>query len=336
MKVIKPKTLSALAELVDGTLEGNPERLVEQVSCPNEAGPDQLTFLFGDPLPATRAQMAVIGPGMVVEGLTDWICAEVPKLAMAQVLGALFPPRPIEPGIDPTAIIDPGARVGQGVAIGPQVLIGPDVEIGEGTIIGHGCSIATGVRIGGECRLFPRVVLYENTQLGHGVTVHAGTVIGSDGFGYLFHEMKHWKIPQVGRVVIEDDVEIGANTTIDCATIGETRIGAGCKIDNKVQIGHNVRIGPLSILCSQVGVAGSTTIGAGCVLAGQVGIADYVEIGDKVQIGAQSGVLSNAAVESESVLFGTPARPLMETLRQQAATAKLPELIKQIRALLKT
>lgn len=232
------------------------------------------------------------------------------------------------PYVAPSAMISNSARVSAKVRIGENVVIGDNVEIGENTIIDANSVIMENSRLGSQCRLFPNVTIYPDTIIHNRVILHAGVVIGADGFGYILHEGKQEKIPQLGNVIIEDDVEIGANSCIDRATLGSTIIGKSTKLDNLVQVGHNVKIGENSILCAHVGVAGSTEIGDTVYLAGQVGIADHVKIGDRVMAGAQSGIKGD--VPDDAKIFGTPAVDAVQKMRMIAVEKHLPEIWKEI------
>jgi UDP-3-O-[3-hydroxymyristoyl] glucosamine N-acyltransferase len=222
-------------------------------------------------------------------------------------------------------------RLGQDVSIAPFVSIGDGVTLGDRVTLMTGTILGDGVTIGADSLLHPRVTILEGCTLGQGVIVHSGAVIGSDGFGYAFDGEKHRKIPQLGTVVIEDEVEIGANCTIDRGALGETRICRGVKIDNLVQVAHNVVVGEHSILVAQVGISGSTRLGRHVVLAGQVGVAGHLELGDGVRVGAQSGIPNS--VPAGQTLTGYPAQPHKEWLRTMAALPKVPDLIKKIKRL---
>jgi UDP-3-O-[3-hydroxymyristoyl] glucosamine N-acyltransferase len=252
---------------------------------------------------------------------------------MARILGALFPPDRPDPGVHASAVIHPSARVADSASVGPLAVIGEEAQIGEGAVVESGCVIGRGCLIGEGCWLHARVVLYPETELGRQVTIHSGAVIGAVGFGYLPQASGHLKIPQVGQVVIEDGVEVGANTTIDRATLGRTRIGSGAIIDNLVQIGHNCDIGPMSVIVSQAGVAGSTRLGAGCILAAQSGVGDHVVLEDQVVLGGGSGIYPNTHVAAGSRLLGTPAREAQGVLRQWAMQRKLPQLLHEVKQL---
>jgi UDP-3-O-[3-hydroxymyristoyl] glucosamine N-acyltransferase len=237
------------------------------------------------------------------------------------------------PGINSTAQIHPSVKLGDGVTVGPLAVIG------EGSELADQCTIHAGVSIGRHCRLgrgvtlHPHVVLYDDSVLGDRVTIHANAVIGADGFGYRVQDGRHVKVPQLGWVEIEDDVEVGACSTIDRGTFGPTRVGTGTKIDNLVMIGHNCQIGRHNVLCSQVGIAGSSTTGDYVVMAGQVGVADHITIGDQVTIGAKSGVPGN--VPSRSQVLGSPATPHKEQVRMLLTLEKLPEIRRDVQRIKK-
>lgn len=234
-------------------------------------------------------------------------------------------------GVHPTAFIHPSATIGAGSTIGAGVTIGPEVQIGQQCVIFPGVHILSGCRIGNDCLIYPSVVLYENTRVGNRVILHSGVVIGADGFGYKQSHGQHVKSSQLGWVCIEDDVEVGANSTIDRGTYGSTRIGQGTKIDNLVQIGHNCQIGTHNLICSQVGIAGSTSTGDHVVLAGQAGLADHIHIGDRVMVAAQSGVISQ--VPDGQIMFGSPAVGRKEKLQEVVLVSRLPEFQRTLKEL---
>jgi UDP-3-O-[3-hydroxymyristoyl] glucosamine N-acyltransferase len=244
----------------------------------------------------------------------------------------LFAPSLPATGVHPTAVVGANVRLGESISVGPCAVIGDNAAIGARTRIEAGAVIGEGVRIGSECRIYPRVVLYPGVTLGNRVIAHAGAVLGADGFGYVRDTAtgRYTQFPQQGTLVIEDDVEIGANTTIDRGALKQTRIGRGTKTDNLVHVGHNCEIGEDVILVTGVGISGSCTVGNGAVIAGQVGIGDHAHIGPGVILGGQAGVLSGKTVTNEgmgvkpgTVLWGTPARPLMQVLREQAVLTRL-------------
>ena len=237
------------------------------------------------------------------------------------------------PGIHPSAVISPKATLGANVTVGAHSVVEDGAVIGDNTVIYPQCYIGQNVKIGKNCLIYPQVVIREDCILKDFVILQAGAKIGSDGFGFTFHEGRHQKIPQIGNVVIESDVEIQSNTCIDRAKISSTTIGANTKIDNLVQIGHNVHVGMSSIMCAQVGVAGTTEIGNGVILAGQVGLAGHMKIGDRVQVGAQSGVVGS--IPAGQTYFGYPAMPQKEAFRQVAILRKLPEMYTEFKKLKK-
>jgi UDP-3-O-[3-hydroxymyristoyl] glucosamine N-acyltransferase len=240
-----------------------------------------------------------------------------------------FVPEPDISGIHPSAVVDPGAVLGEGVAVGPRAVIATGVRIGDRCRIGAGAYLGPGVSLGADCVIEPNVTIQRDSRLGDRCILHPGVVIGGDGFGFAWDGTGHRKVPQLGRVVIEDDVDIGCNSCVDRATLGETRIRRGTKIDNLVQVAHNTDIGAHVILVSQAGVAGSSTVGTGAVIAGQVAISDHVAVGAGARVGGQSGVTKD--VPAGATVFGTPARPMKDTLRELGALAQLPALLKQIK-----
>jgi UDP-3-O-[3-hydroxymyristoyl] glucosamine N-acyltransferase len=250
------------------------------------------------------------------------------RIAFARVLPLFFPERAFAPGIHPTTVLEPSAHIDPTAHIGPHCVIGEEVKIGPGVVLQGGNHIGKNVVIGAYSRLFPNVVIYAQTQIGQRVRIHAGAVLGSDGFGYVFDSGRHRKVLQVGQVIVQDDVEIGANVTIDRGALGPTIIGKGTKIDNLVQIAHNVSVGEHCLVVAQVGVAGSTKIGHYTTLAGQVGIAGHLKIGNKVTIAAQSGVMHD--VPDGGKWLGAPAQPDRQAKRQMIALQHLPELMRRV------
>jgi UDP-3-O-[3-hydroxymyristoyl] glucosamine N-acyltransferase len=255
--------------------------------------------------------------------------AEQPRLWFARAAKLLKAALPVG-GVHPSAVIGADVELGEGVMIGPCAVVGDGAHIGAGTRIEAGASIGAGVRIGEHCRIYPRAVLYPGTTLGNRVMVHSGAVLGADGFGYVRDAKTgaYTQFPQQGTLLIEDDVEIGANSTVDRGALKETRIGRGTKIDNLVHVGHNCDLGENVILVALTGISGSSSVGNGAVIAGQVGIGDHVQIGPDVILGGQAGVFSGSKVTNEglkpgTVLYGTPARPLRQVLREQATLARL-------------
>jgi UDP-3-O-[3-hydroxymyristoyl] glucosamine N-acyltransferase len=263
--------------------------------------------------------------GKSVAGMPLIICRH-PKLAFARAAQFLRERQRLDAGVRNSAVVHSSARLGEGVVVEECAVIAEDAEVGEGTRIGAGCAIGRGVKIGRECQIYPQVTIYPATILGDRVIVHAGAVLGSDGFGYVRDSKsgRYEKFPQVGRLVIEDDVEIGANTTIDRGALDETRIGRGTKIDNLVHIGHNCRLGENVVIAAQTGLSGSITIENDVVLGGQVGIGEHARIEEGVMLGGQGGVLPNKVLRGKGMAFwGTPAQPVRQYLKQLAALARL-------------
>lgn len=328
-------TVRQLAELVGGELLGDGDLPILAARPLTEAGPGDLTFLDSDKhlaaWNASPAAAAVVPASVPVNGRPLIRVAE-PLLAFADIVRTLQNrPSVIRSGIDPTAHIHPTATLGVDVTVGPFTVIGEGCVIGDRSRVLAGVVLGANCRIGVDCTIHPQVVLYDDCTLGERVVIHANAVLGADGFGYRPVNGRHIKVPQLGRIEIGDDVEIGAGTTIDRGTFGPTTIGEGTKIDNLVMIGHNCRIGRHNILCSQVGIAGSTTTGDYVVMAGQVGVADHVQIGDGVTLGARSGLAQD--VPAGAKLLGAPARPDRDAIRIMLALDRLPDLLKDMRRL---
>ena len=278
----------------------------------------------------TRASAVLIAPEFAELTTTAAarIVVEKPHDAMLTVLPKLYHPPKREAGVHPTARLGRGVTLGGDVTIGPYAVIGDGAALGDRTWVESHVVIGAGVTVGADVRLFPAVTLYSGTTLGARVLVQAGARLGSDGFGYVFRNGIHDKIPHVGRCIVEDDVEIGANTTIDRGSFDDTVIGAGTKIDNLVHIAHNVRIGRLCLIMAQVGIAGSARVGDGVVLAGQVGLGGHLTIGDRARLAAQAGVFGD--VPAGETWSGYPARPHRQSLRGSAAVLRLAEIIKKL------
>jgi len=324
-------TLADLADRLGAEVVGDGEKTVEGIRPLDQAGPEHLSFLH-NPKYVAQAASSVAGALIVhsadqLEGRNLLVCNE-PYLAVARTL-EIFHPRPKPaPGIHPSAVAAADLELGEGASIGPQATVGAGVTIGAGTVIGAGCVLGDGARVGEDTELHPRVVIEEGCVIGSRCVLHAGVVIGSDGYGFATVEGVHHKVPQVGIVVVEDDVEIGANTTVDRATMGETRIGRGTKVDNLVQLAHNVQVGEGCLLVAQVGVSGSTRIGRYSVLGGQVGVAGHLELGDQTMVAAKSAVMKSTP--AGSVMAGRPARPQREWMRAQAALQRLDRMRKKL------
>ena len=330
-------TLGELAAKIGAELAGDRDRQIRGAGSLELAGPEELAFLASRKylgyLCETRAAAVIVGRNLGdvkdVPEKTALLWVDDAHVGLAAALSLLYPSPPRAPGIAPTAILDPNAELGDGVAIGPYAVIKAGARLGNGAVVGAHSIIGENCEIGEDTEIKDLVCLYPNSAIGSRCVIHSGARIGVDGYGYAFHEGKHLKIPQVGRCIIEDDVEIGANTTIDRGSVGDTLIGAGTKIDNLVHIAHNVRIGRDCIIIAQVGIAGSTKVGKGVALAGQVGIIGHLSIGDGARVAAQSGV--GRDVPAGETWLGSPARPRTEMLRADASFLKLPELVERIR-----
>lgn len=330
-------TVDALAALVGGTIEGGDGQIpITGIAAISDAVPGQLTF-FGNAkyLPAlkqTRASAALVPLDFNEEISAIRIKVSNPSLAFAKILESFAPPAAVhEPGIHSTAVIGSDVSFGENVSVQPYAVIESGARIGSGTYIGAHVFVGAETAIGENCQIYPNVTLREGTILGSRVIIHSGTVIGSDGFGYEFSGGRHIKIPQIGIVQIDDDVEIGANVTVDRARFGRTWIGEGTKIDNLVQVAHNVVIGKHSILVAQVGISGSTRLGNYVTLAGQVGVAGHLEIGDQVMVGAQSGVSEDLPPKTK--WFGTPAVPFGDYGRRAGYISNLKKLYGRVKKL---
>jgi len=325
-----------LARLLGARLDGDGGRDLHGIAALETAGADQLTFAEGDRAlkraASSRAGCILVGEGVSIPGLTTLAVAH-PKFALVRAAAALHPAQRPAPGVHPTAVVSPEARLGAGVSVAPHVVIERGVTVGAGTCLGAGVYLGAGVRVGDECLLYPRVTVYAGTRLGNRVILHSGVVAGSDGFGYVFAEGRHVKFPQLGRLIIEDDVEIGSNSTLDRGSLGTTVIGAGTKIDNLCQVAHNVTIGHHCVIAAQTGISGSASIGNYAVLAGQVGIGDHVRIEERAVIGGQAGILPGKVVRKGSTMWGTPARPLAEFKRMYAHLSNFPKLAEKVREL---
>lgn len=327
---------AAIAAAVGGTLEGDGAVVVTRVGGLDSADASSLSFFaasrYSDDAVKTQAGAVFVTRALAskVAHVAARIIVEKPHEAMLTAIAHLHAPVPFVPGVHATASLGDSVSLGEAVGIGARVVIGARVRIGNRTCVHAGATIADDVVIGDDCILYSGVVAYAQTQIGDRVIVQSGAVLGSDGFGYVFADGLHQKIPHVGRCVLESDVEIGANTTIDRGSIGDTVIGAGTKIDNLVQIGHNVRMGKLCLVMAQVGISGSTRIGDGVVIAGQAGLAGHISIGSGARIAGQSGVFGD--VPAGETWSGYPARPHREALRAQAAARKLPALLKRLDA----
>jgi UDP-3-O-[3-hydroxymyristoyl] glucosamine N-acyltransferase len=338
--VVTSKTLSELAHYVGGKVIGDGTVVIHKIAAIDEASPGEITFLthprYQRFLSQCRASAVIVGPGVVSDVETgsklNYIETPNPYVAFAKVL-QLFCPAPQFSGtVSPNSHIDRSAILSASVTIFPNAFVGPRARIGTGTVVFPGVFLGEEAQVGAQCVLHPNVVVREGCRLGDRVILHAGVVIGSDGFGYAGTGDQRVKIPQTGIVVVEDDVEIGANTTVDRATLGRTVISRGVKIDNLVQVAHNVIIGEHSVIAAQAGIAGSTRIGKNVTLAGQVGVVNHVQIGDGAMIGPQSGIPKS--VPAGAVLSGgIAAAPHHEWLKVMTLLPQLPKLWATVRSL---
>lgn len=327
-----PLRLRDLAALLDAELIGDGEVMVGGVAGLEDAGPGDITFLarasLAGRLAGCRAAAVIVGPD--TEADRPALRVADPYRTFAGLLARLATPldRVFPPGIHPTAVIDPSATVGEGVAMGPYAVVGAGCRVGRGTRLGPHAVLECDASVGEDCVLHAHVVVRERCRVGDRAVLHAGCVLGADGFGYLPGPTGLQKIPQVGIVVVEDDVELGAGVCIDRATSGETVIGRGCKLDNLVQVGHNVRIGPHSVFSAQTGIAGSCVIGSGVTMGGQVGLGDHVTVGDNAKVAGKSGV--HRDIPDGGVVFGYPALDAGEARRVFAAIRRVPDLIRTV------
>jgi UDP-3-O-[3-hydroxymyristoyl] glucosamine N-acyltransferase len=331
-------TAAAIAKLVGGKVQGDAKASITSVASLDRARSGQLSFCaspkYAALLAGTEASVVLVTPEVAnaETRAPARVIVDRPHDSLIALLPRLYRVAERRPGVHPTVVIGRNAKIGDDVAIGAFVHIGEGATLGDRATVDAQCDIGAGVRIGDDSHLFPGVTLYPGTQLGKRVSIHAGARIGSDGFGYVYKDGRHEKIPHVGRCIVEDDVEIGAGTTIDRGSIDDTVIGAGTKIDNLVHVAHNVRIGRLCLIAAQVGISGSARIEDGVVLGGQVGLQGHHTIGKGARIGGQAGVLGD--VPAGETWSGYPARPHRESLRAHAALFKLSAMMKRIEKML--
>lgn len=330
-------TVDDLAALIGGQVSGGDGRTpISGVAGAQDAVAGQVTFLantkYLPALKASKASAAIVPADFKEEIAAVQIRVENPVQALAKVLERFAPPPiQIEPGVHASAVVSPGATLGNNVSVQAHAVIEQGAVIGDNTIIGANVYIGHGAKVGSDCRIYPNVSIREYCVIGNRVILHSGAVIGSDGFGFEFAGGKHVKIPQTGIVQIDDDVEIGANTTIDRARFGKTWIQQGTKIDNLVQIAHNVVIGKHSMIVAQAGISGSTRLGQYVTLAGQVGIVGHLEIGDQVIVAAQSGV--SKSIPAKEIWFGYPATPIQEQKERIANIGRISKLAARVKKL---
>ena len=331
------RTAQEIANHIGARVEGNASVELLGIAAPEQAEPGDLIYVDSPknaPRAATSDAMCVIAlDGLELPGKTV-LRHRQPKVAFAKA-AALLLDKPViaPPGIHPTAVVPSTAQIAPTAAIGPYAVLGANVRVGDRTQIGPHCSIAAGCHIGADCRIHPRVTLYPNVRIGDRVELHSGAVIGADGFGYAYGEGRHWKFPQAGIVEIGDDVEIGANTTIDRGSLDDTQIAEGVKLDNLVHIGHNCKIGAHTVVAALAGLSGSCTFGKNVVVGGQAGFGERCELEDGAVIGGQSGVLGGKVIRTGQVVWGTPARPLERFKEEYAWYGRLPDLAARIKEL---
>src|SRR5437899_7627254 len=330
------RTAKELAEAVGARLEGDGGFELAGIAAPERAGARDLIYVdaakHAQRAAASSAVCVIAAEGVEFPGKTV-LRSTQPKAAFARAAELLLGRPPIASGIHPTAIVAPLARIAAGVGIGPYAVIGEDAHMGAGTQIGAHSVIGAGCWIGENCRIHPRVTLYAGVRLGSRVEIHSGAVIGADGFGYAPGEGKYWNFPQAGIVEIGDDVEIGANTTIDRGSLDDTRIAEGVKLDNLVHIGHNCQVGAHTVIAAQAGLSGSCTFGKHIVVGGQAGFGERCKLEDNSVIGGQSGILGGKTIRTGETVWGTPARPLEKFKELYAWYGQLPALAARIKEL---
>ena len=330
------RTAGELASHLGATIDGDASVPVAGVASPERAAATDLIYLESPKheeraaRSAARCVLARAGTRLPAKTIVE---SSEPKLAFAKAAAWLLPaPTPL-PLVHATAVVPASARLGADVSIGAYVVLEDEVEIGAHTAIEPFCFIGRGSRVGENCRLHPRVTLYAGARLGHRVEVHSGATIGSDGFGYVFGEGRHWKFPQIGGMEVGDDVEIGAGATIDRGSLDSTVIGDGVKIDNLVHIAHNVKVGARTLILAQAGISGSCTIGDNAIVGGQVGMGDHVTLENGARVASGAGILTGKIIRAGHTMWGTPARPLEKFKEQYAWLSRLPELGERLRKL---
>lgn len=323
-----------IAEYLGGTIEGNPDVTVHTFSKIEEGKSGAISFLsnakYTHYIYETASSIVLLNNDLVLERPVTTTLIRVPNAyeSVARLLQLYESMKPRKSGIDPLAFISPSAQIGEGSYVGAFAYIGENVVIGEGCQIYPHAYIGDGVTVGKNCIIYPNANIYYGCRLGNNVTLHAGSVVGADGFGFAPTAEGYDKIPQIGIVTIEDNVEIGANTCIDRSTMGSTYVRKGVKLDNLVQIAHNTDIGEHTVMSAQAGIAGSTKVGRWCMFGGQVGVAGHITIGDKVNLGAQAGVISS--VKSDETLIGSPSIPPANYFKSYAVYRRLPEMYKHL------
>lgn len=329
-------TAGELANYLRAKLVGDASVPIAGVANPESAGAADLIYVespkHAERATKSAARCAIAPQGIALPGKTVIETSE-PKLAFAKAAAWLLPKSAMPPGAHPTAVVAPSAQVSENASIGAYVVIEDDAQVGANSVIEPFCFVGQGAHVGENCLLHPRVTLYAGARLGNRVELHAGATIGSDGFGYVFGEGRHWKFPQIGGTEIGDDVEIGAGTTIDRGSLDSTVIGDGVKIDNLVHIAHNVKIGARTLVLAQAGISGSCTIGSDAIVGGQVGMGDHVTLEDGARVASGAGILTGKVIRAGHTMWGTPARPLEKFKEQYAWISRLPEMGERLRRL---
>lgn len=327
--------LYEIAKALRAKIEGDGDVEISGVAALEAADEGKISFIsnrkYAAMVPACRASALIVPPGTDT-GKIPHIASHNPALSFAEVVG-LFHPKPAPKGVSPMAVVEKNVNLGRKVTVYPMAYIGEGATLGDGVTVYPGVYIGAGSMIGDDCIIYPNAVIMDRTRMGNRVIIHGGTVIGGDGYGFVWDGKQHRKMPQVGEVIIGDDVEIGANCTIDRATLGRTEIKKGTKIDDQVHIAHNCSIGENTLLVGQVGLSGSVEVGANVVIAGQTGVAGHLKIGNGAVIGGRSGVTKD--IESGAKVTGYPPLPHMEWMKVQKTAEKLPEMRKLLKELSK-
>ena len=328
-----------IAEYIQGTIVGDENATVNTFAKIEEGIPGAISFLsnpkYTHYIYDTKSSIVLVNKDFTPEKEVKATLIKVDNAyeSLAKLLNLYEMSKPKKTGIDPLAYIAPTAKIGENTYIGPFACVGDYAEVGDNTSLHPHATVGSGAKVGNDCILYPHATVYHDCRIGNGCILHAGSVVGADGFGFAPSPEGYEKIPQIGIVILEDNVEIGANTCIDRATMGATVIHKGVKLDNLIQIAHNVEVGSNTVMASQVGIAGSTKIGEWCMFGGQVGLAGHIKVGDKVNCGAQSGIANNT--KSGSTIMGSPAFEVKGFMKSSAAFKKLPEIYLELNAMKK-
>ena len=328
-----------IAEYIQGTIVGDENATVNTFAKIEEGIPGAISFLsnpkYTHYIYDTQSSIVLVNKDFTPEKEVKATLIKVDNAyeSLAKLLNLYEMSKPKKTGIDPLAYISPTAKIGENTYIGPFACVGDYAEVGDNTSLHPHATVGSGAKVGNDCILYPHATVYHDCRIGNGCILHAGSVVGADGFGFAPSPEGYEKIPQIGIVILEDNVEIGANTCIDRATMGATVIHKGVKLDNLIQIAHNVEVGSNTVMASQVGIAGSTKVGEWCMFGGQVGLAGHIKVGDKVNCGAQSGIANNT--KSESTIMGSPAFEVKGFMKSSAAFKKLPEIYLELNAMKK-